>query len=249
MKKLFSLIAIIVLTSCSDDVKFNNPGFQAFRDDILFKGIDVKAYQSTSGAITIQALAQDEEVNLSMASSAIGTYYLGTTNPSNRATYVSSFGDNDLSYATDPTSGSVARVEATMVSGGTSYTSDCTQQTGGEYTCGSSHTTTTTGSGIGLTVSLITNNGVVTSVRVASPGNNYMAGDLITVTGGDNNAQFRVLNVEGSNGDIVITENIGGTITGTFKFNAVKNNNNPFGNNVVNFQYGAFYKIPLIPAP
>lgn len=249
MKKLFSLIAIIALTSCSDDVKFNNPGFQGFRDDILFRGIDVKAYQSASGAITIEALGQDEQVNLNIASSAIGTYYLGTTNTSNRASYTSSFGDNDLSYATDPISGSVARVENTMVSGGTGYTSDCTQQPSGQYTCGSSHATTTTGSGIGLTVSLITNNGVVTSVRLASPGNNYMAGDLITVTGGDNNAQFRVLNVEGSNGDIEITENIDGTISGTFKFNAVKNNDNPFGNNIVNFQNGAFYKIPLIPVP
>ncbi|WP_395044701.1 DUF6252 family protein, partial [Flavobacterium sp.] len=65
MKKLFSLIVILVaFSSCQDEVKFNNPGFQAFRDDVLFKGVDVRAYKSTSGALRIVALALDEEVEL-----------------------------------------------------------------------------------------------------------------------------------------------------------------------------------------
>ena len=60
---------------------------------------------------------------------------------------------------------------------------------------------------------------------------------------------MRVLNVEGSNGEVVITENTGDTVTGTFKFNAINANNNPLGPEMVNFQYGTFYKIPVIPAP
>ena len=248
MKKIISFLVILILFSCTDDVRFSNPGFQAFRDDILFKSVDAKAYQSASGAITIEALAQGEEVILSTISSSPGVYYLGTTNEGNKATYNSFFGENDLFYATNIISGPVAMVESTMISGGNNYTSDCTQ-TGGQTSCTSSHATTTTGNGIGLTVSILTSNGVITSVRLASPGNNYTAGDLITVVGGDNIAQFRILNVEGSNGDIEITEINNGTITGNFKFNAPKSDENPFGNNVVNFQYGAFYRIPLIPVP
>lgn len=38
------------------------------------------------------------------------------------------------------------------------------------------------------------------------------------------------------------------TITGTFRFNAVNVNENPIGGEFVNFQYGNFYKVPLLPA-
>jgi hypothetical protein len=44
---------------------------------------------------------------------------------------------------------------------------------------------------------------------------------VITIVGGDNNAKFRVLNVEGSNGEIMITEVSNGTITGTLNANAI----------------------------
>ena len=38
------------------------------------------------------------------------------------------------------------------------------------------------------------------------------------------------------------------TVTGKFKFNAVNSNNSPFAQNILNFQYGEFYKIPIYPA-
>ncbi len=249
MKKLFSLFVILVLASCSDDVKFNNPGFQGYRDDILFRSINTQAFESTSGAVNIQALAQDESVNLFFTSANVGTYSLGTSNANNRATYFSNFGGNELSYATDPTPGQVSTIEKPFISGGSNYTPDCTVDNAGQTICTMSHATTTTGSGSGLTVSISTTNGVVTDARVASPGDFYSPGDVVTIVGGDNNASFRISNSTTSNGFIEITENIGGTITGTFQFNAVKNNVNPFANDVINFEYGAFYKIRLTPAP
>lgn len=249
MKKIFSLIVILVaFSSCQEDVKFNNPGFQAYRDGVLFRGIDVKAYKSTSGSITLVGLAQDEEVSLDVANSTKGTYYFGTTNQATKAFYDSSFDGVDLSYATDIVFGPVAKMSSSMTSGGTGYVSDCVLVSG-SYACSNSHQTTG-GSGSGLSLAVITNTaGVVTSVKVASPGNGYKAGDLITIVGGGNNAKIKVLNVEGSNGEITITENTGDTISGEFKFNATNSNGNPLGGELVNFQYGTFYKVPILPAP
>lgn len=249
MKKILSLIVILVaFSSCQDDVKFNNPGFQAYRDGVLFRGIDVKAYKSSNGSIALVGLAQDEKVSLNIASSAKGTYYFGTTNQATKAFYESSFNNVALSYATDVVFGPVANMESGMTAGGTGYVSDCVLVSG-NYACNNSHQTTG-GSGSGLSLSVITNaTGVVTSVKVASPGNGYKAGDVITITGGGNNAKIKVLNVEGSNGIINITENTGDTISGDFKFNAINSNGNPAGGELVNFQYGTFYKVPVLAAP
>jgi Family of unknown function (DUF6252) len=51
------------------------------------------------------------------------------------------------------------------------------------------------------------------------------------------------------NGEIVIEEYdaVNKTVTGTFKFNAVNINNNPLAGPILNFQYGRFYKIPVVP--
>lgn len=51
-------------------------------------------------------------------------------------------------------------------------------------------------------------------------------------------------------GEIVIEEYdaVNKTVTGTFKFNAVNVNNNPLAGPILNFQYGHFYKIPVVPS-
>jgi hypothetical protein len=249
MKKIvFFLVVVLCLGSCSEELKFSNPAFQAYRDDIFFNGIDVKAYRELDGSLTLVALAQDEEVEIDIVSGTTGKYYFGTTNQNTMATYSSSFDDVNLYYETKIIAGPVAKMENQMFAGGTGYTSDCVL-IDGNYACNTSRATTG-GTGSGLTLSVITNSsGVVTSVKVASPGNGYKTGDLISITGGDNNAKVGVLNVEGSNGEVVITENTGDSVTGTFKFNAINANNNPLGPETVNFQYGTFYKIPVIPAP
>lgn len=249
MKKILSLLAIVLLfSSCSEEIKISDPSLQAYRDDVFFNGIDVKAYKTANGSISLVALAQDEEVKIDIANSTLGTYVFGTTNQNTKATYSSTFNNVNLVYETKIVNGPVARMNPQMTAGGSAYTTDCVL-VNGDYVCSSSHATTG-GTGSGLTLRVIANaNGVVSSVKVASPGNGYRAGDLITITGGNNNATVRVLNVEGSNGEVSITENTGATVTGTFKFNATKSNNNPLGGELINFQNGTFYRIPVIPAP
>jgi hypothetical protein len=239
MKKLFPLIVIlIVFTSCTTDVKFNNnPGFQSYKDNVLWKGIDVRAYKSTSGKLRIVALADDQELELSTASDAVGTYLFGTTNLNTKATYTSTFDNNYLFYSTEPVAGPVSKIVTPMISAGTGY----------EDGIGIA---TTGGSGTGLTVQIKTDvNGAITEVKIASSGIEYLAGDIITITGGNNNAKFKVLNTVGTEGEIKITENDLGTISGTFKFNGRNVFENPTGSELVNFQYGQFYKIAVYPEP
>ena len=236
--------------SCTTDVKFNNPGFQAYRDGSLFRALDVKATKSIStGDLSFVALAQDEKVELNISNSNVGTYYFGTNDLFTNAAYSSTFNGLALSYRTNIIYGPVAKMYSYMVNEGTGYTSDC-NLVNGVYVCGNSHATTSTGTGSGLTLSVIANAaGHVTSVKVASPGTGYKTGDVITILGGGANAKIAVLSVEGSNGEVNITENTGDAVSGNFKFNAVNISGNPLGGEQVNFQYGTFYKVPVQVVP
>ena len=237
MKRFLPLFIIaLAFSSCQEDVKFNNPGFQGLKDDAFWRANDARAYVSTTGQLSIEALTQYEAVTLNTASANVGIYVLGTTNTNNAATYSSNFDDIALEYATIAVPGPVASI--TLNTGGTGYVS------GNSYA-------TTGGAGSGLTVNIIANgSGVVTSVIPSSRGNAYLAGDLITVAGGNVNCKFRVTNVQNSNGEIKITEydNVNFTVSGKFKFNAAKSNGSTFGGPILNFQYGEFYKVPIYPS-
>lgn len=237
MKRFLSLFIIAVaFSSCQDDVKFNNPGFQGLKDDVFWRANDARAYVDGSGKLRVEALTAYEIITLNTSSANVGTYVLGTTNVDNSATYSSNFQDILLEYATIAVPGPTASV--TLVDGGTGYSSGTSVATSG-------------GTGSGLTVNVVANtSGVVTSVTVSSRGSGYLAGDLITVAGGNVNCKIRISNVQNSNGEIKITEydNVNFTISGKFKFNAANSNGSPFGGPILNFQYGEFYKIPIFPS-
>ena len=226
----------MVFSSCQEDVKFNNPGFQGLKDDVFWRANDARAYVDATGKLSIEALTEYETITLNTASPNVGTYVLGTTNVNNSASYSSNFDDIALEYATIAVPGPASTVS--LVNGGTGYSSGTSVATTG-------------GAGSGLTVNIVANaSSVVTSVTISSRGNAYLAGDLITVAGGNVNCKFRVTNVQNSNGEIKITEydNVNFTVSGKFKFNAANSNGSPFGGPILNFQYGEFYKIPIYPS-
>ena len=236
MKRFLSLFLVaMAFSSCQEDVKFNNPGFQALKDDVFWRANDARAYVDASGKLSLEALTAYEVVTLNTSSANVGTYILGTTNINNAATYSSNFNDVVLEYATIAVPGPVGDVS--LANGGTGYSSGTSVATTG-------------GTGSGLTVNTVVNaSGVVTAVTVSSRGSGYLAGDLVTVAGGNVNCKVRVTNVQNSNGEIIITEYdaVNYTISGTFKFNAANSNGSPFGGPILNFQHGEFYKIPIYP--
>ena len=237
MKRFLSLfIMALAFSSCQEDVKFNNPGFQGLKDDVFWRANDARAYVDATGKLRIEALTQYEIITLKTNSANVGTYVLGTNNSNNSATYFSNFNDISLEYATIAVTGPTGSIS--LVNGGTGYSSGTSVATTG-------------GTGSGLTVNVVANaSGVVTSVAVSSRGSGYLAGDLVTVAGGNVNCKFSVANVQNSNGEIKITEydNVNFTISGKFKFNAANSNGSPFGGPILNFQYGEFYKIPIYPS-
>jgi len=237
MKRFLPLfIAVLALVSCQDDVRFSNPGLQALKDDVLWRGNDVRAYVSGTGELTIEAYTEYELLTLNTTSTTLGKYALGTTNSGNFASYTSSFNDMQLEYGTVAVPGPVSTIS--LNNRGTGYVS-------------AQNVATTGGSGSGLTVDIVADaNGMVTGVTIVTRGNNYMAGDLVTVAGGNVNCKVKVENVQNSNGEIEITEfdNIKGTVSGKFKFNATKTSIGDFGGPILNFFKGEFYKIRIYPS-
>lgn len=235
MKKLISSIAVLIaFSSCQQDVKFNNPSFQAQKDNALWRATDSKATLSSSGKLTIQGFTDHEVVTLETAAKNIGTYVLGTTTIANAASYVYSEGTNYLEYQTIVVPGTVNNIILTAA--GTGYSDGNSVITSG-------------GTGVGLKVNITVNaSGGVSKVKVSSPGNGYKAGDIITINRvavvGD--AKFIVQNVSKSNGEIQITEYDGATISGNFKFNAILTDGGSTDPEILNYQYGVFYKVPVV---
>ena len=228
MKKLLSLIAATVLfTSCQEDIQTNTPAFQANFNNASWRANDARVSIDETGSLSITAYTQYETIVLKTSSSNIGTYVLGTENTSNFASY--DFDSPEFSKYYD-----------SRVYSGPAFKLSAIQNAGSGYVPNSAGAQTTGGSGSGLRVATTTLNGAVTSITLVSRGSGYRAGDLITIVGGNNNARFRVVNVQQSNGEITITEVSDGQYTGRFKFNVVDEEGE-----VVTFSEGVFYKVGL----
>lgn len=227
MKNIFTfLIACLALVSCQDDVAFNNPGFQATVNNGLWKATYSKVTQGLSGDALIKGTSTSHVLELNLQNKAVGKYALGTTNQSNMVKYYAIKNPNAF-YSTGITSAPVSAI--TLASGGSGYST-------------SSLVTTTGGSGTGLKVNITANtNGVVTAVQINIAGEGYKPGDEVTINGGGNNAKFKVQTVTKSGGEVVITENTGKTISGTFKFTAFEAGTS----NMVSCREGVFYKLPI----
>ena len=231
------LIIALTFSSCQEDVKFSKPGFQALKDDVFWRANDIRAYVSQTGELTINAFTAYEILTLSTRFANEGTYVLGTTNTNNFIIYTNTFENLNLEYATIPVPGPVLNVGIS--------------NTGSSYVTSSSPVATTGGSGSGLTVTIEANaSGLVTKVAVSASGNNYTSGDIVTIAGGNVNAKIRVLNVQNSNGEIIITEydDLNRTISGKFKFIAPTTNDSPFAGPLLTYSNGEFYKIPIYPS-
>ena len=228
MKKIVALLSVVLMmSSCTEEIKTNTPAFQAQFGEEVWRAKTVRVTPNENGGITITALTNYEQITLNTSSANAGTYYFGSTNADDFATYSfetdSDFGDYDTSIYEGP----VYKI-AGVVNPGSNYIQ-------------SNNALTTGGSGSGLKVATVTGTaGTITDVNIVSRGDGYKAGDVVTIVGGDNNATIRVLNVQQSNGEIIIEKIENGTYTGTFKFSAV----DELGE-VVTFSQGVFYKAPL----
>lgn len=227
MKKIAVFILIsLSFISCNKEVEFNNPGFQGVIGSVAWNATTQTAVKTTSGGLVLTGYGPTGTLVLNTSTTAVGTYKLGTTNQLNNASF-SPESNYRIEYTTGITS--APAYEISLLTGGTGYTTSDIVATSG-------------GSGTGLKLNCVANaSGVITSVTVNTRGDNYKAGDVVTILGGNANARVVIQNVEDSNGEIKITENTGATISGSFKFTAF----DALTNQVTSCRDGFFYKIPL----
>jgi hypothetical protein len=231
---LYIALVAVLFNSCQDDVALNEQFLQSQRDGVSWRSTNTKATINAAGALTLTASSDLEILTINTAGTNKAKYLLGTSNSLNFARFNSA--DNKL--FTTALIGGVKPVEKFAIA----YTGDTYAVATGVST------TTATGSGTGLKVDIIkvSRIGEIESLVINNPGSGYAAGDMVTVnnTVGGSLCHLLIQNIN-SNGVIEITDNANGTISGTFKINAA----NAINTEVVNFQYGQFYKIPVTRVP
>jgi hypothetical protein len=111
MKKIFPFILLVfALSSCSEDLKFNNEAvFQGVKDNVLWIGSNAKATLDANNKLTIEAVTLTEHMSLVMPvpttpidprnDETFVTYILGTTN-TRKATYTLNSNGNAYEYET-----------------------------------------------------------------------------------------------------------------------------------------------------
>ncbi len=233
MKKIFFfIIALSLFTSCEDNVQFNTPALQAQKNYSFWRAKDMKVVLNASGQLEITAFSGYETIVMKTQANAVGSYVFGTTNTNNFVTYTL-----DKLQTTD----NIDKVYTSNVVEGPVYTISSVLSSGLNYSNESIVQTTTSGSGSGLRLKVTANsNGNVSSVAIVSRGLGYKAGDIIYLTGGNNNAAVQVVNTQQSNGVITIEKIENGTYSGTFNFNVVDSTGD-----VIAYTDGIFYKVPL----
>ena len=114
MKKLISFFSFfVILCSCSSDVKFNNPGFQARKDNFNWKA-DLTNGKIQNGKIVLEAFLGTEKVTMSVpaplsnilqSNPVIHKFGITVDEPfnDNQATYKNTVDGAILSYITNTT--------------------------------------------------------------------------------------------------------------------------------------------------
>ena len=105
MKKYFCfLFWILLFSSCTEDVKFNNPAFQTLKDNVFWRAQSYKASVDVNGNLIIEGSMGFEKVTLQTASSTQKTYVLGVDNIS-KASYANTFAGQEAVFSTGTNSG------------------------------------------------------------------------------------------------------------------------------------------------
>ncbi len=106
MKKYFYfLLLLIVATSCTEDVKFNNPAFQGLKDNVFWRANAYKAAVSINSNFVIEGSLGYEKVMLQVDNTAKKTYILGV-NDVVKASYANTFPGKESEFSTGTNKGS-----------------------------------------------------------------------------------------------------------------------------------------------
>lgn len=100
MKKYFFFLSfLLLLTSCTEDVKFNNPAFQTLKNNVFWRAQAYSAFVNGDGSVVIEGSLGYEKITLQTKSAEKGTYTLGVDEVS-AASYENSLPTQKTFFAT-----------------------------------------------------------------------------------------------------------------------------------------------------
>ena len=106
MKKYFYfLFLIFIVSSCTDDVKFNNPAFQTLKNNVFWRAADYKAITATNGYVVIEGTLGYEKIILRVPYVGEKNYVLGIDNVTT-ASYLNTFPGELAEFNTGENKGS-----------------------------------------------------------------------------------------------------------------------------------------------
>ncbi len=77
MKKVLLVVVLsVVMSSCSDDVVFNNPSVQGLKNNVFWRALQSKATLAKDGTIAVEAVTLKETLTLHLSSTQVKTYVL-----------------------------------------------------------------------------------------------------------------------------------------------------------------------------
>lgn len=100
MKKyVYFLTLLLLLTSCTEDVRFNNPAFQTLKDNIFWRARSYNAEIKTNGVFVIEGTVGYEKISFELPSTEEKTYVLGVDDIS-KATYKNTLSGQEAEFTT-----------------------------------------------------------------------------------------------------------------------------------------------------
>jgi len=137
------------------------------------------------------------------ANDKIGPFHGGYTETNKSKTINPKYVSRLYSQEACPASSDVVNIGSTPYNAGGAVLTASVSNTGSGYTPGTYNVTTTGGTGVGVVFEIAVGPGgdVVSVNSIAATGNSYTAGDILTVVGGDNNAEIEILTVNQAAGD------------------------------------------------
>lgn len=223
MKKIGTLLLIVLsFSSCINDVTLNDPAFATYINSSYKQANQASVSLNGNGGLVFSASFNEGLLTMNTSDVTIGTYFAGSQNQS---TYASFIGANGT-FTSDEMSGPVFLTN--LIAPGSGYSN-------------ATNVLTTGGSGSGFLVDIEANtDGEITDYTVVARGSGYLAGDVVTIDLGNQNAEIEIVNVQQSNGVITITNFENGLYTGTFSLNLTDEEGN-----TTTLSDGNFYRIPI----
>jgi len=106
MKKYFYFLSFLLLiTSCTEDIKFNNPAFQTLKDNVFWRGRSYEAKTETNGVFTIEGSLGYEKISFQLPEPSEKIYVLGI-NSTSKAIYQNTLSGHEKEFVTGEGKGS-----------------------------------------------------------------------------------------------------------------------------------------------